>query len=308
MICFIQTNRQLTANILPHSKLSWLSNKHAFELNNGDEIENGQSAIAWNVEHKESMVTGNETSIFDHEDLLVDLENSSEYTNLLPTVTLHDDDINQLKPFNFTYYSKIKQIHVTHDNELTESVIVENGIDVNHKQIDSACEYKCEVCQSSMNKLSYLIIHNRFNHCQSNATGFTCTLCLKNNYFKTIDELSSHCSKHDSKIYECPHIGCSFHSQDCRVYEMHLSIHIIELEDDLVCQDDHTLHRLSNENYSNFDQDSILNDLDVLYCKYIFDAPIAQNYNNLQDYLCNFCDKKFTSKTRMFVHRSTHEL
>mmetsp|Transcript_9138 Transcript_9138/g.9041 ORF Transcript_9138/g.9041 Transcript_9138/m.9041 type:complete len:265 (+) Transcript_9138:201-995(+) len=156
--------------------------------------------------------------------------------------------------------------------------------------------YICAKCDTEIEKLSYLAIHNRSH---SGKIHFTCPQCQC--IFHTLNDLSNHCQKHSMTQISCP--KCKECFEDSRLFKMHLEVHIIEMEsnDDEMQDDD------DDEEIPDIDKDLLY---DEIYC--LHEIVLVQSlgisgllYKEL--FPCKYCLMVCTSKVRLSIHLLVHK-
>lgn len=151
----------------------------------------------------------------------------------------------------------------------------------------------CSKCHLCFDKLSYLAIHNKLIHTHS--IQFFCPIEECNTPCDSIGQLTSHCNRHQSIHHlQCPQCQKGF--KDPRVFQMHISIHLIELEEEVISLKVPEFIETDTGN----DYESLLAQLDSLFTKHVYDL---KSWNHQDKFNCPSCDMFFTSKLRLSLHK-----
>lgn len=103
-------------------------------------------------------------------------------------------------------------------------------------------------------------------------------------------------------IKECP--KCLQGFSDSRLYRMHIDLHILDLEEDIICES-HCFEDETNSNESDVEYTSLYKDILELASRPLYYDQV--NITRGEGFQCDICSTVFTSPYRLSLHMLNHK-
>lgn len=103
-------------------------------------------------------------------------------------------------------------------------------------------------------------------------------------------------------LKECP--KCLQGFSDPRLYRMHIDLHILDLEEDIICES-HRFEDETNSNEGDVEYTSLYKDILELASRPLYYEHV--NITRGEDFQCDICSTIFTSPYRLNLHMLSHK-